>query len=423
MHATKLQNSNETPDRTAALNTVRTLLPLRYLSDQEFARISTATMVESCPAGKELFRSGRDEHYIFYLLHGDIEIASASGDKFKLFGSSLEARRPLASHPRDRIVAVTTTPVAFLRFPSDLMKLHAQEEDNAVTINELTEDDETIDDKVMFDVCHAVMTNDIVLPSVPDVALKIREVANNPDASVEDVARIIRADASTTAYCISIANSAAKRGVSKVDNVLDAVIRLGIGPTRDLVVAYTVRSLFSGTSTAAKKLMHEAWQHSCRIAALSYILARDVGRLNPERALLAGLLHDIGVTVLIKESQSHKVLIDDPVLFDRLCHELSGQIGAMVLRAWKFPDVFVTAALEAEFFGKPTVDRIQLSDVVMLAHLHDRDPAPWSLATENLADLSIHSKLGAHDLTEDCRLAVIEEAEHELDELTGLLGA
>ena len=59
----------------------------------------------------------------------------------------------------------------------------------------------------------------------------------------------------------------------------------------------------------------------------------------------------------------------------------------------------------------------------MLAHLHDRDPAPWSLATENLADLSIHSKLGAHDLTEDCRLAVIEEAEHELDELTGLLGA
>ena len=180
-------------------------------------------------------------------------------------------------------------------------------------------------------------------------------VASNANASVEDVARIIQADASTTAYCISIANSAAHGGVSKVDNVLDAVVRLGIEPTRDLVVAYTVRSLFSGTTTAAKKLMHEAWQHSCRIAALSYILARDVGRLNPERALLAGLLHDIGVTVLIKESQSIPVLIDDPILFDRLCHDLSGQIGAMVLRAWKFPDVFVTAALEAEFFGKPVV--------------------------------------------------------------------
>lgn len=423
MHATNLQNPTTTTDRTRALKTVRTLLPMRYLSDKEYARISAATMVESCPAGRELFRSGRDNHFIFYLLGGELEISNASGEKFTLSGSSPEARHPLAPHPRERAVAVAATPVEFLRFPSDLMKLHAQEEAGAVMLNEITEDDESIDDKVMFDVYHAVMTNDLVLPSLPDVAMKIREVASNSDTSVEDVARIIQADASTTAYCISIANSAANGGISKVDNVLDAVVRLGIGPTRDLVVAYTVRSLFSGTSTAAKKLMQEAWQHSCRIAALSYILARDVARLNPERALLAGLLHDIGVTVLIKESQSHQVLIDDPVLFDRLCHELSGQIGAMVLRAWKFPDVFVVAALEAEFFDKPAVDRIQLSDVVMLAHLHDGDPAPWSLATANLSDLSIHSSLGAHDFTEDCRLAVIEEAEHELAELTALLGA
>lgn len=423
MLATNLQNKPATTDRAAALKSVRTLLPMRYLNDAEFEQISAATMVESFPAGKELFRSGRDDHFIFYLLHGDIEIASTNGDKFELSGSSLEARRPLAPHPRDRVVAVTKSPIEFVRFPSDLMKLHANESSDVVTIDEITEDDDTVENKVLFEVYHAIMTNDLVLPSLPDVALKIREVANNAQAAVEDVARIIQADASTTAYCITIANSAAHGGVSKVDNVLDAVVRLGIEPTRDLVVAYTLRSVFSGTSTAAKKLMHEAWQHSCRIAALSYILARDVGRLNPERALLAGLLHDIGVTVLIKESQSLPVLIDDPILFDRLCHDLSGQIGAMVLRAWKFPDVFVTAALEAELFDKPATDRIQLSDVVMLAHLHDRDPAPWSLRTENLADLSIRSKLGAYDLTEDCRLAVIAEADHELAELTALLGA
>lgn len=423
MLATNLQTEPALTGRNDALKTVRTLLPMRYLNDAEFDGISAATMVEACPAGRELFRSGRDDHFIFYLLRGDIEIAGANGDRFELTGGGLEARRPLTPHPRDRVVALAKTAIEFVRFPSDLMQLHSSEEKNAVTLDEITEEDETIENKVLFDVYHAVMTNDLVLPSLPDVALKIREVASNAHATVEEVARIIRADASTTAYCISIANSAAHGGVSKVDNVFDAVVRLGIEPTRDLVVAYTVRSLFSGTSTAAKKLMHEAWQHSCRIAALSYILARDVGRLNPERALLAGLLHDIGVTVLIKESQSLPVLIDDPVLFDRLCHDLSGQIGAMVLRAWQFPDVFVTTALEAEFFGKPAVDRIQLSDVVMLAHLHDRDPAPWSLGTENLADLSIHSRLGAYDLTEDCRLAVIEEADRELSELTALLGA
>ena len=166
--------------------------------------------------------------------------------------------------------------------------------------------------------------------------------------------------------------------------------------------------------------------HGQRVAMIALALADGLEIVAPgKRAelVVAALLHDIGVTVLIKESQSIPELIDDPVLFDRLCHDLSGQIGGMILRAWQFPDVFVTAALEAEFFDKPAVERIQLSDVVMLAHLHDREPAPWSLRAENLADLSIHSKLGAYDLTEDCRLALIEEADQELEELTTLLGA
>lgn len=408
-------------DRIEALETVRRLLPMRYLSDEEFARITAKTDVEQCPAGKELFRVGNDDHFIFYVLSGDITVADSSGASFTISGGSIEGQQPLSPHQRDRVKAMTVTAVEYMRFPSDLMKLHDADPLTAVTLDEINENDESIDNQVLFDVYHAVMNNDLVLPSLPDVALKIREIASSEEASVEDVAKIVRADASTTAYCISVANSAAHGGHSKIDNVLDAVVRLGIESTRDLVVAYTMRSLFSGTSAAAKKLMHEAWKHSCRIAALSFILARDVGRLNPERALLAGLLHDIGVTVLIKESQSHQVLIDDPIAFDRLCHELSGQIGAMVLRAWKFPDVFVTAALEAEFFAKPASDRIQLADVVMLAHLHDREPAPWSLASENLADLSIHSKLSAYDMTEDSRLAVIEEAEQELAELTSLL--
>lgn len=102
--------------------------------------------------------------------------------------------------------------------------------------------------------------------------------------------------------------------------------------------------------------------HSCRIAALSYILARDVGRLNPERALLAGLLHDIGVTVLINALHDHPALHNDVNGFNQVCRELSGQIGAMVLRAWKFPDVFTIAALEAENFTKAVADRLHLCD-------------------------------------------------------------
>ena len=297
---------------------------------------------------------------------------------------------------------------------------HGKASDGAI-LEELTEEDEEVGNQVLFEVYHAVMNKDLVLPSLPDVALRIRDTANNENASVEDVARVIQADASTAAYCISIANNAAHAGKKEIENVLDAVVRMGIQPTRDIVVSYTLRSLFAGQCPVSKKLMREAWKHSCRIAALGYILARDVARLNPERGLLAGLLHDVGVTVLINQAQDHPELLKDLNAFNKLCHELSGQIGAMVLRAWKFPDAITTATLDAESFDKPVAERLSISDVVMLAHLHDEQPAPWSITAVDLAELPIYAKLGECALTEDHRLAVVEEADRELAELTKLL--
>lgn len=305
------------------------------------------------------------------------------------------------------------------------MELQNNEPVESVVLDELSDFDEEIDKRVLFEVYHALMNKTLVVPSLPDIAIRIREAANDDNVSVDGIARIIQADASTAAYCINVANNAATAGVSAVDNVHDAVVRMGIQPTRDSVVAYTVRSLFSGSDPASNKLMRAAWRHSCRIAALSYILARDVARLNAERALLAGLLHDIGVTILIKEVQKYPGVMADVLVFNRVVRELSGQIGAMVLRTWEFPDAFPAAAMEAELFERPAEQRLQIADVVMLAHLHDRAPAPWSLPTKklNLSELPVHKKLVDCDLTDDCLLAAVAEAEKELSELMTLLGS
>ncbi len=407
--------------RDDALRQMRNLLPLRHLSDSEFAIITSAVQLESCATGKDIFRSGQDDQFIFYLLAGKIAIADDEGESFDIVGGGVESRYPLTAHPRARVRATARLPAKYVRLSVDLMRLHREQGREGIIIDEIKNDDTSLDNRVLFDVYHALMENDLVLPSLPDMAIRIRQVANDENVAVEDIARIIQADASTAAYCISIANNVAFAATAKVNNVLDAVVRMGITPTRDLVVAYTIRSLFAGTDVQSKKLMREAWKHSCRIAALSYIIARDVGRLNPERALLAGLLHDIGVTVLINKVQAYPRLLNDVVEFNRLCNELSAQIGAMVLRSWKFTDVFVNAALEAEHFTKPASDRLDLADVVMLAHVHDRKPAPWSMQAANLAELAIRSKLQACDMTTDSRLAVIEDANRELTELTQLL--
>lgn len=415
--------SDDNIDRQDAFGRVRNLLPLKLLSDRDFATITAATNVESCARGHDLFRAGFDDNFIFFLLSGTIAITDAEGESFNIVGGEMESRYPLSPQPPDRIKATARSPAQFIRFPADLLRLQSEGVRDNIKVEEINQEADTLEQRALFEVFHGLMNDDLVLPSLPDVAIRIRDAANNENVAVEDIARIIRADASTAAYCIGIANNAAFAGAAQVDNILDAVVRMGIQPTRDLVVAYTIRSLFTGKDPLAKKLMREAWVHSCRIAALSYILARDVGRLNPERALLAGLLHDVGVTVLINEAQTHPPLLKDMPMFCQLCQELSGQIGAMILRAWKFPDIFATAALEAEAFTKAVGDRLNIGDIVVLAHLHDRQPAPWSVQPTNLGELAIYSKLNGYDTIEDHHLAVVEAADRELVELTALLSS
>ena len=407
--------------RDEALVHIHKLLPLRHLSDPEFATITASVQLENCAAGKVMFRAGQDDNFIFYLLSGTIAITSAEGETLEVASDGVESRYPISPHPQARVQATAQIPSQFVRLPADLMRLHREPECAGVSIGEINDDDEVLDNRVLFNIYHALMNKDLVLPSLPDVAVKIRQAASNENVAVGDIARIIQSDASTAAYCISVANNAGYAGAGQVDNVLNAVVRIGITRTRDLVVAYTIRSLFAGRDPFSKQLMREAWKHSCRIAALSYILARDVAQLNPERALLAGLLHDIGVTILINEIHNHPALKNDVHGFNQLCRELSGQIGAMVLRAWKFPDVFADAALEAENLTKPVADRLHLCDVVILAHIHDQQAAPWSIATPNVSELAITRKLHNYEMTEDCRLAVISSADRELAELTSLL--
>ena len=176
--------------RDEALVQVRKLLPLRHLSDPEFATITSSVQLENCAAGQDMSRSGQDDQFIFYLLSGKVAITSTEGDSFEVAGGGIESRYPISPHPKARIRATARMPLQFVRLPAELMRLHREPECVGVTIDEINDDDEALDNRVLFGVYHALMDQDLVLPSLPDVAIKIRQVAGNENVAVEDIARI-----------------------------------------------------------------------------------------------------------------------------------------------------------------------------------------------------------------------------------------
>ncbi len=107
------------------------------------------------------------------------------------------------------------------------------------------------------------------LPSMPDVAIRLRAAMQEPDVSVADAALIVQADPSTAGYLIAVSNSPIYRGMNPITSVEQGVTRLGLTTTRNLVTAHSMRAMFTTRSKSLAKALRDVWVRSARTAAFA----------------------------------------------------------------------------------------------------------------------------------------------------------
>ncbi len=209
------------------------------------------------------------------------------------------------------------------------------------------------------------------LPSLPDLAFKVRTAVNDPRRSVADIARLIQFDPALAARLIQIANSPLYRGIKKFDNCHSAITRMGIPSARNLVVSFTLRNVFQAGTPALRERLQRIWQHSCRVAAISSVLARLTPGLDPDRALLAGLVHDIGILPLLHYLETMQMPLE-PARLDSMIGRLRGALGTFVLKTWQFEDDIAGIPAQAEVWDRSSGEAIDYVDIVQVAHVHSQ---------------------------------------------------
>src|ERR1700704_149642 len=101
--------------------------------------------------------------------------------------------------------------------------------------------------------------------------------------------------------------------------------------------------------------MRSVWTHTQAMAVGAFVLSREFRVLEPERALLAGLLHDIGAVSLIAYAERFPQGWEDPVTLDRGLDSLRGEVGSMVLARWGFEVEWVRLAIEVDQWTRKCV--------------------------------------------------------------------
>src|SRR5690606_4736040 len=190
----------------------------------------------------------------------------------------------------------------------------------------------------------------------------------------------------------------------------ESVVRLGMRTTRQLVTVFAMREVFKTRRAPLQQEMEKLWRHSREVAALCWVLADHATRIDPEEAMLAGLLHDIGIVPVLVQAEHHVNLFADEKNLHHAMSELRADVGCAVLENWSFPKTFIEAARCAEdWHYECRGPAPHLPVAATVAQLHSmvgcrRDPGVPSLdavpAWPRLGDLELTASRGLELLTE-----------------------
>jgi len=259
--------------------------------------------------------------------------------------------------------------------------------------------------------------NALSLPILPDVALKVHSLLDNPKATVTDIAKALSMDAAISARVIQVANSPMFRGRSPIEDLNTAILRMGHSLVRSLVTVMLVEQAHHPKSPFLRERISRLWKHNTQVAALSYIFARNYTTLKPDEAMLAGLLHDIGVLPILEHALLFPDITNSPETLEQALRETHTLIGKRILETWKFPQAFITVAAEHENLARESSVVPELIDVVMVANLHStiticgpRPKVKWN-------ELSAFKALG---LTPEESIQTLKEAASEIRDILSL---
>lgn len=227
----------------------------------------------------------------------------------------------------------------------------------------------SLEKEFLDELIDAIKNDRLTLPTLPEVALQIRDAVNDEDACSEKLAGVIGQDAALAARIIKVANSPLMRGPVLVDNLQLGITRMGMGFVRNLATGLAMEQMFQATHDSVDKRLRDSWQHSLEVASISQVLASHFTKLKPDQAALAGLIHQIGVLPILTLAEENPAILEHEATLDKIIHRLHGRVGKAILKAWEFPEELLDVPVGCTDFTRDSAATADYIDVVTVAKL------------------------------------------------------
>jgi HD-like signal output (HDOD) protein len=408
---------------------LRQLRPFRHADDRLLQALASQVTPKWAPRGTRIIALGSDDEATYFLLEGTVRLVAGDCTEAMLGAHEEAARRPLSHLRPRRHDVISDTTVRYLRIDNRLLAglaaSFADPLDRVAPRDEARTPPVSALESEFADEIRAALDKDVLsLPSLPDIAVRVGRAVLDEHSNSRRVATVVQTDPVIAAKLVRAANSAFFGGGRRVESLTAAITQLGFQLTHKLVLGFALREIFSAPSRTAQERMRELWRHSTQVSALCQTIATSDRRFDPQQALLAGLVHDIGSVAVINHL-AHRAPQLDAGVGDRIVGKLRGSIGGAILRKWRFPEELVVCATEGEEWLRDSGPEPDYCDVVVVAQLLGFLGSARQLdGLPNLSEVPAFGKLRlSSGDEEDAGTAFLEERREQITQTEFLLAS
>jgi HD-like signal output (HDOD) protein len=254
--------------------------------------------------------------------------------------------------------------------------------------------------------------NRLILPTLPDIALKVRDSVAKGDTSAQELADLIVTDAALSARLIQVANSPLYRGTNEIKNIQMAVTRLGNSTIRTLITSLVMQQMFKPSTAVLEQYFRSIWEQGVNVSAISRALASFVPHLNPDEAMLSGLIHQIGKLPILTLIEKIPEFRDSPSRLEKLLEKAHPHVGKIIMDTWSFLAELKHVASEYVDFQRDHDGPADYVDLVQVAFLQSINGTDHPASRIDWTTVPAFSKIG---LQADVEILEIEGVSEEIE--------
>ncbi len=223
-----------------------------------------------------------------------------------------------------------------------------------------------------------IKSGQLNFPTSFDVTLRVKKLADDPDSSLGEIAKVVSAEPVLSARLVRMANTVAMNPYGRtVDSVNAAVQRVGLAAVRSLAFSVAAEQMAQDHRSRNMRIIASGlWMHSVDVACWSHAIARDVKTVPADTALFAGMMVDIGQFYLVSRASEFPAMESNIDRFGEFVAIWSDPIGRAILEAFGLPDLVLDAYNYEDPYGG-NWPPATLSDVVFTATLACETPNPF----------------------------------------------